>query len=169
MWFISQISSSISECFALHGNLFSTFHVYSDKLHINLGQCFALCMQEQNHSLHLYILVEHCTITSSIIMLMLARVHLWHALLALPGAFPPLSIFLHKFIFLDYMWDVTKIRYKCVHVTGMRSNITAPEHLSSITVKRKYLCIIIVSNCPSSLYDIAQQTEASLLNASTVC
>ena len=26
------------------------------------------------------------------------------------------------------MWDVTKTRYKYVHLAGMRSNITAPEH-----------------------------------------
>jgi hypothetical protein len=26
------------------------------------------------------------------------------------------------------MWDVTKIKYKYVHLAGMRSNITAPEH-----------------------------------------
>jgi len=80
----------------LHGNLFSAYHifpVYSDKLHINLGQCFALCVQEQNHSLHLHSLVGHCTITSSIIMLMLTCVRLWYALLALARAFPPLSMF----------------------------------------------------------------------------
>jgi len=35
---------------------------------------------------------------------------------------------LHKLIFLDYLLDVTKIRYKYVHLAGMRSNIIAPEH-----------------------------------------
>jgi hypothetical protein len=29
---------------------------------------------------------------------------------------------------MDYKWDVTRIRYKYVHLAGMRCNITAPEH-----------------------------------------
>jgi hypothetical protein len=44
---VCQMNCAILDCFAQHGNLFHAHHIilmYSDKVHVNLGQCLAMCV-----------------------------------------------------------------------------------------------------------------------------